>query len=70
MDYTNILTALINRDIPAEDAEILAKRLAQAYSSNTLSDYGANVVINAAIEDYKRYGLAGLLERTQNSNNP
>lgn len=56
MDYTNILTALILRDIPNEDAESLAVAIV-SISSEKLNEKGLNLVLNVAVKDYKGYGL-------------
>lgn len=56
MDYTNILTALILRDIPNHDAESLAVAIA-SISSEKLNEKGLNLVLNVAAKDYEQYGL-------------
>lgn len=65
MDYTNILTALILRNIPNQDAELLAEAIA-SISSEKLNERGLNLVLNVAAKDYKQYGLEETLAALKN----
>jgi len=54
MEYTNILTVLVQHGVPQADAELLARAIANSPAKTMM-------VVKAMARDYKEVGLENLL---------